>query len=185
MSTQQVFPKSSMKTVILPCGLEAVKTWVAVQLVDEDNKPVPKRKFRIRFPNGVEEEHELDDNGYKYFGDLDPGECEVAFPELDPYCELVTSVTASKRTDPTLAGGVRGVLGGPAPLASITIELRDEPGKPVAKERYRLKLPDGDIAQGFLDDDGKRTVHGISTAGSCEVSFPDIDGEYVAWVDSK
>lgn len=184
MSTQPVFPRFGLKDTVLDCGLKAVKTWIAVQLVDENNKPVPLAKFRIRFPDGKEEEHQLDDKGYKYFGNLDPGECEIGFPELEPYCELVTSITASKRTDPTLGGGITGLVGVAAPLESITIELKSDAGAPVPKERYRLKTPDGDIAQGFLEDSGKTTIHGIS-AGDCEVSFPDIDQDYVSWVESK
>jgi hypothetical protein len=160
-----------------------VKSWIAVQLVDEDNKPVPKAKFKIRFPDGVEEEHELDDNGYKYFPDLDPGECEIGFPDLEPFCELVTSVMASKTTDPTLSGKVSGASGSPAPLTSISIALHDEQDKGVPKELYHIKTPDGDIAKGFLEDSGKTTIHGIA-AGNCEVSFPNIDPSYVTFVKS-
>lgn len=185
MSSPSVFPQSGPQKVLLPCGLEVIKTWIAVQLLDENNQPVPDAKFWIRFPDGREEEHQLNDKGYKYFGNLDPGECQVWFHELDPYCELVTSVTASKRTDPSLGGGIPGAIGGPSPLEWIAVQLEYEPGKPVAGERYRIKTPDGDLAQGFLEADGKATIHGISSAGACEISFPDIDGEYVTWAESK
>lgn len=187
MSTQQVFPKTSYRATQLPCGLDVVKTWVAIQLTDEKNKPVPKAKYVIIFPDGTQKEDELDDNGYAYFGDLDPGLCQVAFPELSPYCELVTSVSQSKRTDDSLGGNVgAGGVALPPKLESIDIQLLDESGKKgVPNERYQITTPDGDVAQGFLDGDGKAHLDGISTAGNCLIRFPDMDGSFVSFVESK
>ena len=53
--------------------------------------------------------------------------------------------------------------------------IRDsDKGEPVPKERYRIELPDGSPEEGFLDSQGRARVDGIE-AGTCNVTFPDID----------
>ena len=56
----------------------------------------------------------------------------------------------------------------------IGIELKDEEGNPVPHEEFRVKLPDGKIIPGWLDDEGKAKVEGIPKGGQVEVSFPRI-----------
>ena len=61
----------------------------------------------------------------------------------------------------------------------IEIELVDEDDKPVPSEKYRIILPDGEtVAEGTLDDKGFARVDGIE-AGTCKITFPDLDQE--AW----
>jgi hypothetical protein len=66
-----------------------------------------------------------------------------------------------------------------APVASrrtwIGIELQDEQGRPCAGEPWRILLADGSERSGWLDDAGRATVHGIEP-GTCQVSFPGLDG---------
>ena len=59
----------------------------------------------------------------------------------------------------------------------IEIELLDEHDKPVPGEAYKIKLPAGDINTGYLDDKGCARLDGIPVAGTCQVSFPGIDGD--------
>lgn len=56
----------------------------------------------------------------------------------------------------------------------IEINLKDEMGQPVAGERYKVKLPDGTVDEGTLDDQGHARVAGIDP-GSCDITFPDRD----------
>ncbi|MBW2108725.1 MAG: hypothetical protein JRI36_08685 [Deltaproteobacteria bacterium] len=56
----------------------------------------------------------------------------------------------------------------------IGIELKDEEGNAVAGEQYRVKLPNGDVVSGYLDDNGKAKVEDISVSGQCKISFPEI-----------
>ena len=56
----------------------------------------------------------------------------------------------------------------------ISIELLDADEKPVAAERYLIRLPDAARMAGRLGPDGRARVDGI-VPGSCQVSFPDID----------
>jgi hypothetical protein len=59
-------------------------------------------------------------------------------------------------------------------LTWIVIELINDKGQPVPKERYRIKLPDDTVEDGYLDSNGQARLDGINP-GVCEVSFPDID----------
>jgi type VI secretion system secreted protein VgrG len=49
--------------------------------------------------------------------------------------------------------------------------LKDDNGKPVPNEPYELKLPNGNLSGGTLNDKGKARVEGIPK-GQCEVRFP-------------
>jgi hypothetical protein len=55
----------------------------------------------------------------------------------------------------------------------VEIQLLDEEGIPMAREQYRLKLPNGSFEDGFLDKNGRARVDGIDP-GTCQVSFPDL-----------
>jgi hypothetical protein len=60
----------------------------------------------------------------------------------------------------------------------IEIVLTDEVGKPCTGERYRLVLPDRQTKEGVLDARGRVRVDGLE-AGSCKISFPELDPD--AW----
>jgi type VI secretion system secreted protein VgrG len=57
----------------------------------------------------------------------------------------------------------------------IAIQLVDEEGNPVPGEQYSITLPDGSVASGSLDGNGKARVDGIPDPGSCKVTFPNLD----------
>jgi hypothetical protein len=59
----------------------------------------------------------------------------------------------------------------------ISIELKDSAGNPMPDEQYRVKLPDGSIRTGYLDDKGKAREDGIPTGGQCEINFPRLHGD--------
>ncbi len=49
-----------------------------------EGKPVPNEKYRIKVPNeDSPREGTLDSQGQAAYFDLDPGSCEVSFPDLD------------------------------------------------------------------------------------------------------
>lgn len=60
----------------------------------------------------------------------------------------------------------------------IEIEMIDEADDPVAGVKYEIKLPDGTVASGVLDNNGFARVDGIEP-GQCEVGFPELDKD--AW----
>ncbi|MBC8071882.1 MAG: hypothetical protein IAG13_26380 [Deltaproteobacteria bacterium] len=55
----------------------------------------------------------------------------------------------------------------------IEIVLLDELGEPIADEPYEIRLPDGRVVTGTLDEHGSALVEGIKP-GSCEVRFPGV-----------
>ena len=57
----------------------------------------------------------------------------------------------------------------------IAIELVDDKGKPIPKERFRIELPDGSFAEGYLDAGGHARVDDLDS-GNCQITFPDMDG---------
>jgi hypothetical protein len=59
-----------------------VKTWVAVQLIDDQGSPVPNVPYKVTLPDGSVMSGSLDDQGTVRFDEIDPGECLVSFPEI-------------------------------------------------------------------------------------------------------
>jgi hypothetical protein len=57
----------------------------------------------------------------------------------------------------------------------LEIQLVDEQQNAISGEEYRARLPDGSPAEGYLDDDGWTRIEGITTAGACQISFPNLD----------
>lgn len=56
----------------------------------------------------------------------------------------------------------------------VGIKLKDDQGNPVAGEPFKLKLPDGTIVEGKLNDEGRAEVRGVPE-GKSQVCFPKID----------
>jgi hypothetical protein len=59
------------------------KSWIAIQLVDQNNRPVPGETYRIKLPDGSTVEDDLDKNGSARITGIDAGTCQVSFPNLD------------------------------------------------------------------------------------------------------
>lgn len=57
--------------------------WIAVSLVDEAGAPMPGAKFRVTFPDGGALDGLLDKNGKVRIEGIDPGSCQVTFPDRD------------------------------------------------------------------------------------------------------
>jgi hypothetical protein len=66
----------------------------------------------------------------------------------------------------------------PSDLSWIEIQLMDMEGNAVPGERYRVIDPNQETHEGTLDQTGHARIDGIPP-GSCEITFPDRDGE--AW----
>lgn len=62
---------------------EKTKTWVEIVLVDMEGKPIPGVRYRVKLPGGEVKEGVLNSYGQAGFYELDPGSCQVTFPELD------------------------------------------------------------------------------------------------------
>jgi len=57
--------------------------WIEIELVDEENQPVPGEQYRIELPDGSVVEGSLDSQGKARRDGIPPGNCKVTFPNLD------------------------------------------------------------------------------------------------------
>lgn len=152
------------------------KTWIEIELLDMAGEPIPYERYWIQLTDGTTREGQLDARGRAYFGDLDPGECDVRWPALDK--DATTAPGTATWTAPARSAGILA----PSHLAPgdyktwVEIELVDLAGQPVPNEVYRLKLPDGKVIDGRLDGAGRARIGGLDP-GVCEVCFPDMDQE--------
>ena len=58
-------------------------TWIRVSLLDSNGKPAPGVAYRLRTPGGESLEGTTDVKGQIFIDPIEPGECEVSFPDLD------------------------------------------------------------------------------------------------------
>lgn len=58
-------------------------SWIEIELVGEDDKPIAGERYRVTLPDGSVDEGALDHNGWKRIEGFAPGSCQVTFPELD------------------------------------------------------------------------------------------------------
>ncbi len=138
--------------VVVPCQ----KCWIAIQLLDENDQPVPREPYWIRLPNGQIREGSLNDEGSVRLDPVPCGTCLVRFPKADG--------PALRRVSTHVNTGW------------ITIKLLDEAGQPVAGQPYSVTLPDGKKVDGKLDRQGQARHDGIPE-GKCQVSFPGLAPE--------
>jgi hypothetical protein len=59
------------------------KTFIEIELVDEDGNPVAGQFYEIVLPDGSVAEGELDGDGQARVDGIDPGSCQITFPDLD------------------------------------------------------------------------------------------------------
>ena len=59
------------------------KTWIGIELKDNDGNPVPNEAYEIRLPDGTIQTGNLDSLGTAGASEIDPGSCQIRFPNLD------------------------------------------------------------------------------------------------------
>ncbi len=59
------------------------KSWIEIELVDDDGKPAPGEEYRVTLPDNTVTSGTLDEKGYAKITGIDPGNCKVTFPNLD------------------------------------------------------------------------------------------------------
>ena len=58
-------------------------TWIEIELVGEDDKPIPGEPYEIELPDGSVASGTLDGDGFARVDCFEPGECKICFPNLD------------------------------------------------------------------------------------------------------
>lgn len=79
------FAKDEEEPPAPPREVRAEKTWIEIELVDDDDPPKPMafKRYRVELPDGSVREAMLDANGMAWLTGIDPGECQVRFPDFD------------------------------------------------------------------------------------------------------
>lgn len=60
-----------------------LRSWVEVELVGEDDSPIPNEPYEIELPGGRIVKGNLDAEGKVRIESIPPGLCRVSFPDLD------------------------------------------------------------------------------------------------------
>lgn len=141
------------------------EAWVELELRDALGSSLGGTRYRVVGLMGDVHEGALDEAGFARVDEVSEGLCKITFPDLDG-AEWDWEVPRS--VAPEGAGAPRE-----AP-AWVELELLDTDGEPLAGERYRVVLPDGEVREGKLDASG-RAREESPQAGTCKVSFPDLD----------
>ena len=80
----QSSPVSAPAPVIKNCPVaKPPLTWIAIVLVDTEGNPLGGKRYRIQTPDEQVREGILDTSGNAREEGIEPGTCEVSFPELD------------------------------------------------------------------------------------------------------
>lgn len=62
---------------------EQKSSWIEIEFIDEEDNPVPSEKYVITLPDGSVAKGTLDQNGFVRVDGIDPGTCQITFPDLD------------------------------------------------------------------------------------------------------
>jgi hypothetical protein len=62
---------------------EEKEAWVEIQLIDETDQPVEGEPYRITLPDESIREGVTDSEGLARIEGIEPGTCQVTFPDLD------------------------------------------------------------------------------------------------------
>jgi hypothetical protein len=137
---------------VRPCSQ---KCWIEVQLLDNDDQPVPREPYWIKLPDGSIRQGKLNDQGSIRFDGIPCGTCTVRWPNFDG------QFVASSRTYT------------PQNKAWLELVLLTDDDEPVPGESYSVTLSDGSVQSGKLNGKGRARLEGLPS-GTCTVSFPDI-----------
>lgn len=62
---------------------ERMNSWIEIEMIDEEDEPVPGMAYRITLPDGAVAEGTLDEKGFARVEGIVPGTCQITFPDLD------------------------------------------------------------------------------------------------------
>lgn len=62
---------------------ETETTWIEIELIGEDDSPIPGEPYELTLPDGSVASGTLDEKGFARIEGFEPGTCQVCFPRLD------------------------------------------------------------------------------------------------------
>ncbi|MEA2544597.1 MAG: hypothetical protein QOH35_5963 [Acidobacteriaceae bacterium] len=79
-----VFGKKAVGATTTPCPLQQQSHWIEIELLGEDDSPIPGEAYRIKLPDGSIVSGTLDAKGGARVENIsEPGACQITFPALD------------------------------------------------------------------------------------------------------
>ena len=63
-------------------GQQQKTSWIEIELVDEDNEPVPGEEYEITLPDDSLATGTLDEKGFARLEGIPSGTCQITFPAL-------------------------------------------------------------------------------------------------------
>ena len=57
-------------------------SWIEILLRDRKGRPIPGEKYQVKLPDGSIEDGVLDAHGHAEYYGINPGTCEVSFPNI-------------------------------------------------------------------------------------------------------
>jgi len=83
-SKQDSVPLKPYKPPQTQAKKEKKPSWIEIVLVDEEKNPVPGQSYSITLPDGATvAQGTLDEKGFARIDGIDPGTCQITFPDLD------------------------------------------------------------------------------------------------------
>lgn len=65
---------------------EEKKSWIEIELIDDEKRPVPGARYSITLPDETVAEGTLDEKGFARVEGISPGNCKITFPDYDQSC---------------------------------------------------------------------------------------------------
>jgi hypothetical protein len=62
---------------------EEKTSWIEIEMVGEDDEPIPGEKYKITLPDDSVADGTLDEKGFARVEGFEKGTCKVSFPKLD------------------------------------------------------------------------------------------------------
>ncbi|MEO8380911.1 MAG: hypothetical protein ABI779_14700 [Acidobacteriota bacterium] len=79
-----------------------LRSWIEIQLIGEDDKPIPDESYAVELPGGKVITGTLDAQGTARVSSIPGGTCKVSFPDLDK--DAWTPVEAQSATSSESTG---------------------------------------------------------------------------------
>jgi hypothetical protein len=83
VSTQETLAEEEVLTSEKKTPVQKKTHWIEIKLIDTEGNPIAGERYRIRLPDGAVEEGYLDSFGHAEYNNINPGTCQVTFPDLD------------------------------------------------------------------------------------------------------
>ncbi len=75
---------SPNSNIVQQCPSEPKPHWIEIELIAEDDQPVPWERYEVTLPNGSVRQGFLGSDGRARIDNIqDAGQCRVTFPDLD------------------------------------------------------------------------------------------------------